>query len=148
MTLTILFALGLAGLSLIAVASKLVESSYGPFGLLVMLANVPYETLVKKIRMQRITADGMALVAISAGWWALAGPAAGLVFALVFSAAWAYALHVDGQAVRSNPAEGYQRYIGAIPMPHPRIIAMVQGPVWSWGRVCDLGLAHGASRNV
>ena len=102
MTLTILFALGLAGLSLIAVASKLVESSYGPFGLLVMLANVPYETLVKKIRMQRITADGMALVAISAGWWALAGPAAGLVFALVFSAAWAYALHVDGQAVRSN----------------------------------------------
>lgn len=139
MTLTILFALGLAGLSLIAVASKLVESSYGPFGLLVMLANVPYETLVKKFRVQRITADGMALVAISAGWWALAGPAAGLVFALVFSGAWAYALHVDGQAVRSNPAEGDKRHIGAIPMPHPRIIAMVQGPVWSWGRVCDLG---------
>ena len=139
MIFTICIALGLAGLSGVAIASKLVESSYGPFGLVVMLANVPYETLIKKIRMSRIVADGIALVAISAGWWILWGPLAGLVFALVFSLAWAYALNLDAQGVRSNPGEGDARYVGAIPMPHPRIIVLVQGPIWSWGRVCDLG---------
>lgn len=135
----LVFGLLLMGLSTIAIASKLVNASYGPFGLLVMLANVPYETLTKKIQMQRITADGIALFAISTGWWLFAGPVAGLVFALIFAAVWAYALNVDGTAVRSSPAEGDKRYIGAIPMPHPRIIALIQGPVWSWGKTCDLG---------
>ena len=139
MILTFFFATVLVGLSIVAIASKLVESSYGPFGLLVMVANVPYETFFKKIRMQRITADGIALFVISAGWCAFSGPLAGLVFAVVFSAAWAYALHIDGQAIRSNPGEEDKRYIGAIPIPHPRITVVINGPVWSWGQVCDLG---------
>ena len=139
MILTIFLAFVLVCLSVVAIASKLVESSYGPFGLLVMLANVPYETFFKKIRMQRITADSIALFFISAGWWALSGPLAGLVFALVFSAVWAYALHIDGQAIRSNPGEEDKRYIGAIPIPHPKIIVVINGPIWSWGAVCDLG---------
>ena len=139
MIITIIVASILLVLSVMVLVSKLVESSYGPFGLLVMLANVPYETLTKKFRIQRITADALALVVISSGWWMLSGAVAAVIFAMLFSLAWAYALHLDGQAVRSTPGEEDKRFIGQIPMPHPRIIVMLNGPVWSWGRVCDLG---------
>ncbi len=129
----------LAGASLVAVASKLVSWSYGPFGLVVMLANIPYETLVKKLRLTRFRADLYVLIGGIALWSGWTGAWAGIIFALLYATVWAVALYADGQAVRSCPAVQDPRYIGAIPMPHPRIILVVEGPVWSWGRVCDLG---------
>jgi len=129
-------------ISFVAIISKFIGGhwAFGPFGLLVMLANVPYETVMKKIRMSRITADSLTFFGLSLLWTGIWGYEAGLLFALIFGGMWVYSLHVDALAVRGNPGEQDKRYVGAIPMPHPKLLVTLKGPVWAWTKQgFDLG---------
>ena len=135
--------LAVAVLSMItgcAIVSKLVAWGGGPFGWFVMVANLPYEILMKKAGIRRFAVDSLGLLIMAAGWWFLLDASAALVVITLFATVWSYAQQIEERLMRCAPGEQDRAFQEKdIPFPHPRLIVMVRGPVWRWGRVLDLG---------
>lgn len=74
------------------------------------------------------------LLAVPLGTWLLAGPVAGLVIALVAGSAWAGALLVDLRWRADVPARQLGALRGRAPLPVPRLIVTLRGPVLERGR--------------
>jgi hypothetical protein len=113
-------------------------------GWLMMLANVVYETLYKKFHWQRWAVDATGFVVLAAGWTWIGGPWAGGAVAGVCGLAWAWALFLDAQwgtreLARQDARYGLAHAPRQIPMPLPRLILVVRGPVLERGRWLDLG---------
>lgn len=134
----VLASLLLAG-SAIALLSKLFFVAPTRVGFLVMFANIFYETMFKKFLITRFPLDLIALFLLTGGWWYLGGPLTACIFTVLFAALWGYSLHEDIGLRNCSPGEQDKRFIGKIPMPHPRLIAIIQGPVLDRSTGYDLG---------
>lgn len=133
------FLLVTAGVSAFALLTKSWFLAPTRLGWLMMVANVPIESGCRGRRM-RWHFDALALVGGSALWALGAGPWAALAWALTYGSAWAYALHTDlrwrnGELTVQDEVAARS----AIPLPLPRLILRVEGPVLERGRALGLG---------
>jgi hypothetical protein len=146
----ILFAV-LIVLTLIVILSKLFFLAPTRWGVLVMSANIFHETLFKKFGLKRYFIDSITLWVLAAGWALGAGFTAALIFAIAYACAWGYAQNIDIRLRNCDPGEQDSRYKGRIPLPNPRLLAVIRGPVWSRLGHYDLGdwpLGHSASFEI
>ena len=137
-------ALPLGAITLIFLLSKCFCLARFRIGWLVMFSNVVYETLFKKFHWNRWPIDAAALVLIAAGWTFVAGPWAGAAVAVLMALAWAYTLLIDlrwrtDELARQDGRYGVKQAPRQIPLPLPRLIMVIRGPVLNRGRILDLG---------
>ena len=150
MTLTwSLSMLVLIGCSIVAIVSKVLFLAPTRWGVAVMLANVVYETLFKRIGWDRWPIDAATAFGLTLAWWAVAGWLPALLFLLIFSLAWGYALNQNIRMLNLSPgsqdtrmgrgAVDRRRAEGWVPVPNPHLVLVLRGPVWERGPVYDLG---------
>lgn len=102
-------------------------------GWLMLIPNVVQETVERRLGVPRDVQDFGLLLLVSLGTWLLAGPVAGLVVALVAGSAWAGALLVDLRWRADVPARQLAALRGRVPLPVPRLIVSLRGPVLGRG---------------
>jgi len=102
-------------------------------GWLMLIPNVVQETVERRLGVPRAVQDFGLLLALPLGTWLLAGPVAGLVIALVAGSAWAGALLVDLRWRADVPARQLGALRGRVPLPVPRLIVTLRGPVLARG---------------
>jgi hypothetical protein len=107
-------------------------------GWLMMLANVPYETFCRG-RRKRWHTDALAMLGLGAAWTTVLGPWAGLAWVTVYGSAWAYTLLLDLKWRNGALTVQDARYAREIPLPLPKLILHVKGPVLKRGKTHDLG---------
>ena len=127
----------LASASLFAILRKCWFLAPTRLGWFMMLANVPYETFCRG-RRKRWHVDLAAYVLLAVGWTLLLGPWAGAVWTGVFGLTWVYSLLTERRWLSDVLTEQDATHPG-IPLPLPRLIVNVRGPVLERGRVYDLG---------
>jgi len=127
-----------AVLSLGFLASKCYFLAPGRLGWLMMFTNVFYETFCRG-RRKRWHADLAGLLLPAAGWGVLAGLWGAAAWLLVFGLAWVYSLVTDLGWRSGVLTVQDARYGGEIPLPLPRLIVHLKGPVLERGPVYDLG---------
>ena len=98
-------------------------------GWLMLLANAVYETVERRLRVSRGTQDAALFVFVPLGLGWLAGPLAGLLTALAFGAAWVGALVVELRWRSEVPAVQFGPLRRDVPLPVPRLIVLLRGPV-------------------
>lgn len=103
-------------------------------GWLMLLANVVYETLEIKLRLRRVWMDYLLLGLATLGGGFLWGGWAAAAVALALGAAWAGALRVDLRWRSDPPARQCAALKGRVPLPVPRLIVHLRGPVLRRGR--------------
>lgn len=103
-------------------------------GWLMLLANVVYETLEIKLKLRRVWLDILLLVAVAAGSGFLAGGYAMAAAVLALGAVWIGSLLVDLRWRSDRPAQQYNSFKGRVPLPVPRLIVSLRGPVLRRGR--------------
>jgi len=108
-------------------------------GWLMMIANTVYEAFFKKLRLERRHVDAAALLLLPPLWAVVGGPWAGLVAALLIGLSWAWTLAIDLRWRGGAMARQDRRYSDTIPLPLPRLILMVRGPILDRGRINRLG---------
>jgi hypothetical protein len=109
-------------------------------GLFVMMANVIYETLAKKLGWSRWAVDIVLLPSLAVAWALLVGPWVGLALTLFMGGAWLWACRVDEMWQSGHMAyqDGNYRHLD-VPLPLPRLIVWLRGPVLARGDVLELG---------
>ncbi|HOI54743.1 MAG TPA: hypothetical protein PLP01_05805 [Phycisphaerae bacterium] len=108
-------------------------------GWFMMMANLVYELLFKKFRWSRWRIDAVLLAVVAVGWaWLTPWYAAGAV-TLLCALAWASTLRTDTRWRTGEMARQDHRQIGRVPLPIPRMIVQIRGPILSRGKVHDLG---------
>jgi len=118
----------------IALFSKLFFLASGPLGILVLLSNVFYEALFKKVGLDRWSVDLIAVPFLTIAWFISLGWSAALGFVIAYCMAWGYTLNQDALLKNNDPGiqdELYRRH-GApvtLPLPNPRLLYILQGPV-------------------
>lgn len=98
------------------------------------LANVVYETLIIKVRLKRSFLDGFFFLITLFLAWGLWGPALALGLAMVMTLVWAWALLVELRWLAVVPARQHQAYLHEVPLPLPRVIPIVRGPILKRGK--------------
>ncbi len=126
-------------ISLVFLLSKCFFLAPCRIGWLMMFANVLYDTVYKKLHLDRGPVEFLAYIIIVVGWAVVAGPEAGLAVALVCGLAWAAMLMLDLKWRGGEMARQDSRYAWQVPLPIPRLIMVVRGPVLSRGKTNDLG---------
>lgn len=98
-------------------------------GWLMLLANVVYETLEIKLKLRRVWLDALLLGISTVGLgWLWGGPAAA-VAAFALGVVWVGALFVDLRWRSDRPARQFTAFKGRVPLPVPRLIVSLRGPV-------------------
>ena len=103
-------------------------------GWLMLLANVVYETLEIKLHVRRAWMDVLLLTIATAGAGFLLGGVGATGVALAAGAAWMGALFVELRWRSDAPARQYAPSNGRVPLPVPRLIVSLRGPVLRRGR--------------
>ena len=102
-------------------------------GWLMLIPNVVQETVERRLGVPRAVQDFGLLLGVPLGTGWLAGPMAGLAVALVGGAAWAGALLVELRWRADVPARQLAALRGRVPLPVPRLIVTLRGPVLARG---------------
>ena len=109
-------------------------------GWLMMAANAVYELCSQRLRWLRPSVDTVLLVSCTAVAVCALGPSAGVVVAAVMGLAWGWSLNIDIRWRSGELARQYARTRGRVPLPIPKLIVQVRGPVLRRGsRVYSLG---------
>lgn len=103
-------------------------------GWLMLLANAAYETLEIKLHLRRAWLDCLLLVAVTAGAGWIWGGVAAAGAALLLGLAWAGALLVELRWRADAPARQSAAFRGRVPLPVPRLIVTLRGPVLARSR--------------
>lgn len=98
-------------------------------GWLMLIPNVVYETLERRLHTPRAVQDFALLLLVPLGTGLLAGAGVGLIVALAMGAAWAGALRVELRWRSDVPARQYAALKGRVPLPVPKLIVTLRGPV-------------------
>ncbi len=130
---------GTISLTAVFILSKCFFLAPFRIGWLMMMANVVYETLFKKCHWHRVQVDGAGLILLTALWSLTLSPWAGIAIGLSLALLWAVTLNIDRRWRAGDFAHQDQRYSGRVPIPVPRIIVNVRGPVLHRGSVHELG---------
>ncbi len=131
--------IGTIALTAIHLLSKCFFLAPFRIGWLMMFANVIYETFFKKCHWRRWTVDCAGLIFLTICWSALAGPWIGLAVGLLMAGAWTITLRIDQTWRNGKFAHQDKRYLRRVPIPVPRLIFSIQGPVLDRGSIHDLG---------
>ena len=124
--ISVLLAGGAAG---VFVLSKCFFLAPGRAGWLMLLANVAYETAEIKLHLRRAWVDAVLMVAATAGAGFLWGGWAAAAAALALGGSWIAALRVDLRWRSDRPARQCAALKGRVPLPVPRLIVSLRGPV-------------------
>ena len=127
-------AVSVAGMAGTFVLSKCFFLAPGRAGWPMLLANVIYETLEIKLRLRRVWMDFLLLAMAGLGAGFLWGGTAAAVLAMAMGAAWAGALLAELRWRSDAPARQYAASNGRVPLPVPRLIASLRGPVLRRGK--------------
>ncbi len=107
-------------------------------GWLMMFINVFYETFCRAWR-RRWHVDAAAFVGLAVAWTLAWGPWAGAAWLAVYGGLWAYTLLVDLAWRNGVFTVQDEKNRGRIPLPLPKLIVTLRGPVLERGKVHDLG---------
>ena len=129
--ISVLLAGGAAG---VFVLSKCFFLAPGRAGWLMLLTNVAYETVEIKLHLRRVWVDAVLMVGATAGAGSLWGGWAAAVAALALGGIWVAALRVDLRWRSDRPASQCAALNGRVPLPVPRLIVHLRGPVLRRGR--------------
>ncbi|MGD9780917.1 MAG: hypothetical protein AB7V14_02055 [Kiritimatiellia bacterium] len=127
-------AFAVAGLAGIFVWSKCFFLAPGRAGWPMLLANVFYETVEIKLRLRRTWMDFLLLALTGLGAGFLWGGTVAAALALAMGAVWAGALRVELRWRSDAPARQLSASDGRVPLPVPRLIVTLRGPVLRRGR--------------
>lgn len=98
-------------------------------GWLMLLANALYETVERRLRLDRVWQDALLFVTVPLALKWLVGPLLGWVAALALAAAWVGALLVELRWRSDVPAAPFGPLRRDVPLPIPRLIVVLRGPV-------------------
>lgn len=129
--MAIILTAGAAGLFIL---SKCFFLAPGRTGWLMLLANVVYETLEIKLHVRRAWVDAAGWIVATAGAGILCGGGVAAAVALVLGAVWVGALHIDMAWRADRPARQFKVFKGRVPLPVPRLIVSLRGPVLRRGK--------------
>lgn len=122
-----------AGAALLFVLSKAFFLAPYRIGWPMLLANAAIETVERRLRYRRETQDWVLWLATSAGAALLGGPWFGLCWALASGMAAGAALLVERRWCADSPARQMESLKGRVPLPVPRLIVSLRGPVLQRG---------------
>jgi hypothetical protein len=124
--MAIILTVGAAGLFIL---SKCFFLAPGRTGWLMLLANGVYETLEIKLFVRRAWLDAVGWIMATAGAGFLCGGGVAAAVALALGAVWVGALFVDLRWRSDRPARQFNAFKGRVPLPVPRLIVSLRGPV-------------------
>ena len=125
-------------MSLAAVVGKSYFLAPTRLGWFMMLVNVLYETFCRGW-CKRWHADLFLLLGLGLAWTLVAGIWAAAAWLLVFGLGWIWSLMAELKWRSGVFTVQDARYTGEIPLPLPKLIVNLRGPVLSRGRTYDLG---------
>jgi hypothetical protein len=132
-----LFAIGLAANCLMSKAFFLAPFRLG-WGMLV--ANLFYEVLERRLRLGRPVLDGLIWIGVTFLLLPLGGTWAALIWSLMAGLALVAALHVERRWCSDRRATQLAACRGRVPLPVPNLIVSIRGPILARGRdTYDLG---------
>ena len=109
-------------------------------GRLMVLANLVYEVAERKLRCGRSLLDAILWPLLVLGFRLWLGPGAAALSAVILGLAWGRVLQVDSDWKAGRLARQCRELKGRVPLPVPRLIVSIRGPVLKRGRgVDDLG---------
>jgi hypothetical protein len=126
-------------LSIVAVSAKLFFIAHRRIGFFLMLSSVFYEYAFKKYKLQRETIDAVLIPALCISWALLLGWWAGMVAGLILCGAWIYSLIIDIRMRTNNPGCQEKEWVDWVPLPNPRIVMNIKGPIWRRHKIGYLG---------
>ena len=106
-------------------------------GYAMVLANLVYEVAERKLRMGRLALDAVLWVALIAGFGLWAGGIAAAGVAVALGLAWVGYLRVDAEWKAGRLARQSTETAGRVPLPIPRLVVCIRGPVLERGRAED-----------
>ena len=135
----ILFKIILLLMSIVLITSKLESIAKNKYGYLVMFSNFMYEFVEKKLSIKRTFIDTAGLFIIAIGWWYSTGSEIALVATSAFAISWFYAEKKNNFYINNNQSKQEIRYKKSIPLPNPKIILHINGPLLLRGKTYILG---------
>ena len=106
-------------------------------GRAMLLANLVYEVAERKLRMERMELDALLWVALVAGVGVWAGGWAAAAAAVLLGLAWIGYLRADAEWKAGRLARQSAETAGRVPLPIPRLVVLIRGPVLERGREED-----------
>lgn len=106
-------------------------------GRAMLLANLVYEVAERKLRMERTGLDALLWVALVAGVGVWAGGWAAAAAAVALGLAWIGYLRTDAEWKAGRLARQSTETAGRVPLPIPRLVVLIRGPVLERGREED-----------
>ncbi len=98
-------------------------------GWIMLLANAAYETFERRLRTDRPNLDALLFVVSTVLAALLGGPWLGVVWGVGCGLAWVAALLVEREWCSDAPATQMASLRGRVPLPLPRLIVSIRGPV-------------------
>lgn len=102
-----------------------------------LLANLIYEVAERKLHRSRTQIDALLWVLLVVGFWLWAGPVAAVLVAMILGFAWGWVQHLDSIWKTGCLARQEQTLQGRVPLPIPRLIVSIHGPVLERRRRAD-----------
>jgi hypothetical protein len=125
--------------SAVFVLSKCFFLARTRLGVALMLANVLYETAFKRLGCKKWHLDAVALPSVFLLWLVGVGPLTAGILVTVMGLVWGRAMVVDMQWRSGAFARQHTRYSGRVPLPVPRLLVVLRGPILERGQVYQLG---------
>jgi hypothetical protein len=109
-------------------------------GWLLLASNLAYEVAERKLRTSRMALDAMLWCALVLGFGLSFGALASAIAAVLLGLVWVRALQVDSEWKAGRLARQNKDMAGRVPLPIPRLIVSIRGPVLERRRdIDDLG---------
>ena len=106
-------------------------------GFALVLANLVYEVAERKVKLERTALDAVLWVALIAGFGLWGGGWAAAAAAVLLGLAWVGYLFVDAEWKAARLARQSTETAGRVPLPIPRLVVCIRGPVLERGRAED-----------
>ena len=108
-----------------------------PAGRILLLANLVYEVAERKLRLERTALDGLLWAALVVGFGFWGGSLAAAVAAVALGLAWVGYLRADAEWKAGRLARQNRELAGRVPLPVPRLVVHLRGPVLERNRDRD-----------
>ena len=106
-------------------------------GFLLVLANLVYEVAERKVKLERTALDAVLWIVLDAGFGLWGGGWAAAATAVVLGLAWIGYLQADAEWKAGRLARQSTETAGRVPLPIPRLVVCIRGPVLERGRAED-----------
>lgn len=122
-------ALFVSALAAFFVLAKCLFLARWRIGWLMMAANAVYELLTKRFSWSRVQIDAALFATLPLLAWSVAGSSSAVGLTLLLGGAWVMALITDLRCRCGDLARQYGPSRGRVPLPIPRLIVLIRGPI-------------------